>query len=183
MVRTKTKKKATVEDYMKLPEGANYQLIEGEIVEWYSQEKNKMASPKIIHQDMVGEIYRLIANYLAINKIGRVFIAPTDVHLSDENIYQPDILFVTNKKSNIINETAIYGTPDLIIEVISTGTKQYDLKIKMRNYEKNGVLEYYIIDPEDKEVIAYYLVQGKFKEHYRELGYIDSKILDKRFDF
>src|SRR5687767_14221500 len=77
----------TRHEYAIIPVGApNYQLIEGDLV--------MAPSPGSYHQNIAGRIYRLIGNFLDSHPLGTVFIAPLDVHLSDINVYQPDLLFI-----------------------------------------------------------------------------------------
>jgi len=174
MVTTVTKK-ATYADYEKTPEGAKYQLIEGQLIE--------MASPTLNHQEAALELAAQILLYCKQKKIGKIYIAPMDVYLDDENCYQPDIVFVSNENSVILQGKNIRGVPDMLIEILSESSEHTDRKIKFHNYEKFGVKEYFIVDPEDKEVIAYDLVDGFYKERYRKFGYVDSVVLGKRFDF
>ena len=95
MPATVTIEKKTVRDYQLLPEGAPYQLINGKLI--------MSPSPNRIHQKLIGEIFRLIANHLNGNLIGEVYIAPSDVYLDEENVVQPDIYFVSKNNSLVIH--------------------------------------------------------------------------------
>ncbi len=140
------KKKATKQDYMNLPEGAPYQLINGELI--------MSPAPKANHQRIIGRLFNLLYDFVNANNMGEVIISPMDVHFDEENIFQPDILFVSKESKNCRIEDWVYGAPDLIIEVLSESDSYYDTKKKLRVYEKYGVKEYFIVDPNDKEVIA-----------------------------
>ncbi|PIU55300.1 MAG: restriction endonuclease, partial [Chloroflexi bacterium CG07_land_8_20_14_0_80_51_10] len=70
----------------------------------------------------------------------------------EENVVQPDIFFISKEREHIIGEKNIQGTPDLIIEILSPGTEELDRKLKVRLYEGFGVREYWLVDPERKEV-------------------------------
>lgn len=169
------KKNATKEDYMNLPEGAPYQLINGELV--------KSPAPKANHQKVLLKIATQITNFLEHNNIGIVMIAPMDVHLDEENIYQPDILFIAKSNMHCKVEDWVYGTPDIIFEVLSEFNSYYDTKKKFRVYEQYGVKEYFIIDPNDKKVIFYKNRNNKFKEIYKEAGIIRSEVLGMEIRF
>lgn len=161
-----TKQKKTFKDYQQLPEGSAYQLLNGEII--------MSPLPNRSHQKLIGEIFRLIANFLNQNPAGEVYIAPSDVYLDDENVVQPDIYFVSNNNLFILKDNGAEGAPNMIIELLSPSNAYYDLKTKLQLYEKYGVKEYFIVDPEDDIVIAYKLIDGKYKEQYREAKKIDS---------
>ncbi len=160
------KKKATKQDYMNLPEGAPYQLINGELI--------MSPAPKANHQRIIGRLFNLLYDFVNANNMGEVIISPMDVHFDEENIFQPDILFVSKESKNCRIEDWVYDAPDLIIEVLSESDSYYDTKKKLRVYEKYGVKEYFIVDPNDKEVIAYMLHNHQFKQIYKETGIIRS---------
>ncbi len=131
-------------------------------------------SPNRTHQKLIGEIFRIIANYLKDNEVGEAYIAPSDVYLDDENVVQPDIYFVSKNNLSILTDAGADGAPNLIIELLSPSNAYYDLRAKLQLYEKFGVKEYFIVDPEDNIVIAYKLTEGRYKEVYREYKKIDS---------
>ena len=76
-------------------------------------------SPRTFHQIIAGRIYSLILRFLEKRPLGEVFIAPLDVHLSDVNIYQPDVIFVSSRRRSIITDQGIEGAPDLVVEILS----------------------------------------------------------------
>ncbi|MBA2422393.1 MAG: Uma2 family endonuclease, partial [Chitinophagales bacterium] len=121
-METTLKKKATKQDYMNLPEGAPYQLINGELI--------MSPAPKFNHQNIILEISFLIKNFLNNNPIGVLVISPMDVHFDEENIFQPDILFISKENKNCRIEDWVYGPPDLIIEVLSEFNSYFDTKKK-----------------------------------------------------
>ena len=144
----KPRLKFSVADYMSTPEGSRYQLLDGEMV--------LAAAPSTKHQDIVGFLYATILHFLTGRSIGRVFISPTDVVLSDHDVAQPDILFVSNERANIITPANIQGAPDLVVEVLSPSTEEYDRGYKLALYARHGVQEYWLVDPdaETVEVLA-----------------------------
>ena len=161
-----TIEKKTVKDYQQLPEGAPYQLINGKLI--------MSPSPNRIHQKLIGRIHAMILGHCDKTKIGDVYIAPSDVYLDDENVVQPDIYFVSNANLSILTDAGAEGAPDMIIELLSPSNAYYDLRAKLQLYEKYGVKEYFIVDPEDNMVIAYKLTKGRYKELYREYKKIES---------
>ena len=149
------KKKYTYEDYAKLPEGAPYQLIGGELI--------ITPAPTPYHQRISRKIEFLLIEYVEKNELGEVFDAPIDVYFEETETYQPDIIFISKERLNIIGETKIKGAPDLIIEILSPATAYYDLGRKYEVYEKNGVKEYWIVHPERKSIEIYQNQEGQFK--------------------
>ncbi len=149
----KNKNIYTENDYMKLPEGAPYELINGKLT--------FIPSPKYPHQDAVGNLFAALLYFVKTYKMGIVRVAPLDVHLDKENIVQPDILFLSNERMDR-RKDYIYGAPDLMVEILSKGTKNKGQKTKLALYEKHGVLEYWLVDTDKHTVEVHVLKQGKF---------------------
>lgn len=143
-----TATKLTYEDYVKLPDdGKRYEIIDGELY------VNPAPAPR--HQWILGNLYLALRLYLDGSGGGRVFIAPLDVVLSSENILQPDLLVIKSERAGLLGERNMQGAPDLAVEVISEGTRRKDVVVKRRLYEKFGVDEYWIVDPEIESVQVY----------------------------
>ncbi len=121
-------------------------------------------SPFTLHQRVLWELSAIFSEFLKSNPIGKFFFAPFDVELNDHNIYQPDLLFVSNNRLNIITEKRVVGAPDLVIEILSKGTRNLDLTTKYRLYEESGVLEYWIVDPDNKSFSFYQLKDKTYQE-------------------
>lgn len=174
MATIKPEKKTyyTYSDYEKLPEGAPYQLIGGELI--------MTPSPVPYHQIISRRIEYEILKFVEERKLGEVLDAPIDVYFSDTETYQPDIIFISKDRLNIIGEKKIEGAPDLVIEILSPQTAYYDLKQKMRVYEKFLVQEYWIVDPVEKSIEIYENVAGGFKifSSAYEKGRVNSKIFE-----
>lgn len=164
-----------LEVFKSLPEGTLAQLIENNIV--------MSPSPLYRHQEVLNEINFQLLTFIKKKKMGQVLVAPMDVYLDDENVYQPDILFISNENQHIIRENGLYGAPDLVIEILSPATAQYDLKEKKRIYERYGVKEYWIVDPATKSVQGYFLNNGIFEEMGKSKGLIQSRLLQTEFKF
>ena len=149
------KRTHTYEDYNRLPEGAPYQLIGGELI------KTPSAMP--YHQELSRELGFKSFSFVKENDLGHVYYAPLDVYFSETDVYQPDILFIGKKRSEIIGKTKIERSPDIVIEILSPSTAYYDLRKKFRIYEKFGVKEYWIVDPELKRIAVYENENSKYK--------------------
>lgn len=140
-------------------------------------------SPSFRHQKILNIIYLQFGNFISNNKLGQSLVAPMDVFFDDENILQPDILFISNESQDIIQEDGIHGAPDMIIEVLSPTTAKFDLNEKKSVYERSGVKEYWIIDPETEIAQGYSLQNKAFVELTNEKNQIVSKLLNTSFSF
>ncbi|HZK76661.1 MAG TPA: Uma2 family endonuclease [Candidatus Kapabacteria bacterium] len=138
------KQRKTIADYQRLPEGTPIQLIDGEFI--------MSPSPVRKHQKLIGKLHLQLGELVESNKLGEVYIAPFDVHMSRNDVYQPDLLFVSNEHLDDIQEDGVHGPPDLVIEVLSRSTAGFDLLLKKDGYEKFGVKEYWVVDPMDKTI-------------------------------
>jgi Uma2 family endonuclease len=141
----------TVDDLDKFaewPEGPLIELINGELY--------VVPSPTIKHQDINLEIAHQIKSYLENHNLGRIFIAPVDLILSEEDLTIPDVVFVKKSNEDIIKEKNIRGRPDLVMEIVSSNKKQDYVK-KKEVYEKFKIPEYWIIDPSEEVVLVFYL--------------------------
>ena len=107
-------------------------------------------------------LINLLFSYVESNNLGEVYPAPLDVELDKFNIYQPDILFVSKARKEILQER-VKGAPDFVVEILSQN-KKHDLGEKMEGYGKFGVKEYWVIDPENKTLIIYQNKDGEMKE-------------------
>ena len=155
MALPERKRDYTYADYEKLPEGAPYQLIGGNLV--------KEPAPVPYHQILSKRIALELATFVEKNGLGEVLYAPTDVYFSEKEVYQPDIMFISRERMNIIGEKNIEAAPDLIIEILSPSSAYYDLRHKMRVYETSGVKEYWIVDPIEKGIEVYQNINGEFR--------------------
>ncbi|MDQ1317155.1 MAG: hypothetical protein QG588_806 [Candidatus Poribacteria bacterium] len=145
----------TEADYFRLPESNKIiELSEGRLI--------ISPSPTEQHQEIVGNIFFMLRNYLLNYNIGKILMAPMDTRLKKGIIRQPDIVFMSNEHLNR-NTNKRWGIPDLAIEVTSPGTKKEDRKDKYTEYEKAGIKEYWIIDPDKQTVEVFTLENGAYK--------------------
>ena len=137
-------KKATVADYERLPVGAPYQLIDGELV--------MTPSPTPFHQSIALNLAIVLGPFIIQNRLGKLFMAPLDVYLSDEDVYQPDLIFIRAERARNLQKDKLRIIPDLIVEILSPSNAYYDFTRKKEMYCERGVEEYWIIDPEMETV-------------------------------
>ena len=140
----------TYEDYLLFPnDGKRHEIIDGDHF--------MTPAPNIKHQRVSGNLFNALRNFLKGRRSGEAFAAPCDVILSDEDIVEPDLLFVSAARGAIITEKNIQGAPDLVVEILSDGTRKTDEIVKRKLYERYGVREYWIVDPELETVKIYRL--------------------------
>lgn len=165
------KKRFTYQDYLKTPDDKRYELIEGELI--------MTPSPIPYHQWLSKNLEYEVERFVREKGLGKVFDAPCDVYLDEEIVVQPDILFISRERGNIIGEKNIQGAPDLVIEILSEATAYADLVKKKKIYERFGVKEYWIVDPQEK-TIEIYARQGKdfaVTKTYSEKDTLESPFL------
>ncbi len=138
--------KFTYEDYKSLPESETkrYELLGGELV--------MVPAPDWFHQSILRTLFKHLDQYVEEKRLGEVRFAPLDVMLSEEDVVQPDLLYLSRERLGRVREGAIRGAPDLIVEILSPATAQRDRTYKRTLYARHGVKEYWLVDP-DAETI------------------------------
>ncbi|HAZ31419.1 MAG TPA: hypothetical protein DCY61_01760 [Dehalococcoidia bacterium] len=166
-----TRIKFTYGDYLQLPEDKRYELIEGEFF--------MVPSPNTSHQGALQNIFRALDTYVRNRGLGKVYLAPLDVVLSEENVLQPDILFVSRERLDIITERNIQGAPDLVVEILSPATAQRDKELKQKLYARYGVREYWLADPSARTIEVMSLAEAGFESVglYHERAILISPLL------
>lgn len=165
-------KRWTYEEYYKLQDDQRYEIIAGHLL--------MAPAPDTWHQDWLNQLNVLITLYLRKKKnLGRLFIAPVDVVLDEENVVQPDLIFVATPNLNIIKRRAIFGAPDLVVEFISPSTVRRDRYEKMNLYARFGVKEYWMGDAANKSLEILTLVENRYQLHCsaEEKGRLNSLVL------
>jgi Uma2 family endonuclease len=138
----------TYEDYVLLPDdGLRHEIIDGE---HYAN-----PAPNTKHQTVQGNLYAALRAYVKQHRLGAVFGAPFDVVLSELDVVQPDVVFVSNARRASITAANVQGAPDLVIEILSPSNRQYDEVVKRKRDAAMGVAEYWIVDPESETVKIY----------------------------
>ncbi len=171
------KQRCTYEDYLNTPDEERFELVEGELI--------MTPSPFTYHQWISKNIEFELESYVRHHGVGRVFDAPYDVCFGDENVLQPDVLFISTERLGIIGEKNAQGPPDLVVEVLSEGSGYRDLVTKKRLYAEFGVREYWIVDPGEKTVEVLSLTDKTYslESRFSEADTLESPLLpDLRID-
>lgn len=148
----------TYKDYAAITpdNNGNYQLINGNLV--------FMPSPTPQHQDVVTELATLLRVFAKSNNLGKVFTAPLDITFDETNTLQPDILFISKDRAEIIGEKRIEGAPDFIIEVLSEGNAPKEMAFKKYIYETFMVREYWVVNLKKMTIVQYLNEEGEFQK-------------------
>jgi Uma2 family endonuclease len=117
-------------------------------------------SPTVNHQLLVTGISQSI--YLTCASRGTVLVAPVDVYFDEDNIYQPDVIYISHDNAHIIKTARIEGAPDLVVEILSPSTSANDKIRKKANYARFGVKEYWIADPVHRTIDQFILEGNTF---------------------
>lgn len=137
--------KLTYREYLTWPDdGRRYELYEGDVY--------MVPSPSVKHQRISRKLEALLGQFLLENGQGEVFHAPLDVVFSESTVVQPDILFISHQRRNIIGEQNISGAPDLVVEILSPATEERDRGAKLQLYCRYGVRECWLVDPDKRTV-------------------------------
>lgn len=145
----------TADEYLALPDdGFRYELVDGVVC--------RSPSPSFEHQSVSTEVAAQIAAYLAGNPIGRV-IVEVDVKLREDLVYRPDVVFLRTEKVSRA-KGRIRDVPDLVVEVISPGSRRYDSETKRKDYQSAGVAKYWLIDPQRRTLQFFVLESGALRE-------------------
>jgi Uma2 family endonuclease len=123
------------------------ELIDGELI--------VSPAPRTRHQQIVGRLHLLLGNHVEAFGGGEVYLAPTDVVLSDINVLEPDLLFIAEAQLEILNEKNVSGPPALVIEVLSN--PRIDKVRKREVYGRFGVPEYWVVDGETDRIEVHHL--------------------------
>lgn len=138
----------TTDDIYALPDGERAELIDGQIY--------MMGTPSRIHQKLVGQLSRIIGNYIESNQGScEIYPAPFAVFIKkdDKNYVEPDISVICDK--NKLSDRGCEGAPDFIIEIVSPSSRRMDYYKKCALYAESGVREYWIVDPEKQRTMIY----------------------------
>jgi len=154
-VVTRPATRLTYADYLNAPGDERYELIDGGLV--------VVGSPSIAHQTASMGLSLAVGNFVRERALGRVFHAPTDVILTNTDVVQPDLVFVSNSREHVVTPANIQGAPDLVVEILSPSTANLDRTTKRDLYAEHGVREYWIADPAAQTVAVMLLRDGRFE--------------------
>lgn len=159
-------------------------LPEGTLAEVIDNHLPMSPAPNPFHRRVAVSLTSKLNAFISQHQLGEIFAAPVDLYLDEfSNAVQPDILYISKDNKLTIDREGLHGVPDLIIEILSPGNKDHDRVTKKELYEKFGVKEYWIVDPETKLSSGYtlqgqtYLPIGEFHEQ------VESVLLKKTFSY
>ena len=145
MATTQPVVKFTYEDYRTAPPDRRYDLLDGDLV--------MVPAPNLKHQTVQLVLARRLARFIEEQALGKLFIAPCDVVLSNTDVVQPDLLFVSREREHLLSGGEnVRGAPDLVVEILSPATADRDRGYKHALYGRHGVIEYWVVDPAGETV-------------------------------
>ncbi|MCY4659647.1 MAG: Uma2 family endonuclease [Acidobacteria bacterium] len=132
--------KLTYEDYLTTPADTRYELLDGDLI--------MVPAPNLKHQKVQRRLGQRLSQFIEEHDPGEFFYAPCDVFLSNSNVVQPDLLFVSQEREDLLSDgEKVRGAPDLVVEILSPSTVDKDRGIKRELYSAYGVTEYWLVDP------------------------------------
>lgn len=172
MTAITARKRTTYADYLKIDDNNRYEILNGELC--------MVPAPSTDHQGVSRNLEFLIWNFVKKKGLGKVFDAPIDIVFDDDEVFQPDIVFIKSENQGIIHKTAIHGIPDLIVEIVSPSSTFYDTVEKKEIYRKYGVKEYWLIFPEERVIEILTLERGEYLEFCKSKkeGIVKSGVLE-----
>lgn len=145
----------TYEAYAALTDdGQCYEIMQGVLV--------MAPAPDLSHQDVAGEIFAYLREQVKLKRLGLVFPSPVDVVLSPQNVFQPDVVVLLKEHQARAEGKRIVGAPDLVVEIISPGSKLYDRVNKHMIYEQAHIPEYWLVNVKKRTVELFSLQHGKY---------------------
>jgi Uma2 family endonuclease len=163
--------KYTASDYRALPDtGPRYQLVDGELI-------CMTPAPSYRHQALQAELLMRLRTFVRGHRLGDVVGSPIDVYLGEHDVYQPDVLFVAAAHLSRIAKDGVHGPPDLVVEVLSPSTRHLDQGKKKQRWAKHGVLELWVVDPEEESITRYELQTGPPEGRTLSRGAISTPLL------
>ena len=145
----------TYRDYCATPDDERYELLDGNLM--------MVPAPNMKHQQVLLTLTLKLGNFTKEHGLGTVCVAPCDVVLSDSDVVQPDLLFISRAREHILTDDNVRGAPDLVIEILSPSTAERDLGYKHDLYGRHGVLEYWIVDPMAETVAVHRQGDGRLE--------------------
>ncbi|MGM0491220.1 MAG: Uma2 family endonuclease [Planctomycetota bacterium] len=157
--RTNATKKLTYDDYVQFPEDLRrHEIIDGKHI--------VTPAPGTYHQTVSRRIQFQLYTQIELREVGAVYNAPTDLQLSETDIVQPDLIIILKQNQTIITPVKIEGTPDLVVEILSSSSTANDRVLKKELYRRSGIPEYWVVDP-DAHIVEQFVLRG---DSYALLG-------------
>lgn len=164
-------KRWTYEEYCRLNDDQRYELFDGDLLVAPASDTR--------HQEWARNLFRLVDEHVRKGALGQVYFAPLDIVLDAGNVVQPDLVFVAAANAGIIQRRAIFGVPDLLVELISPSSVRRDRYDKKDLYARFGVKEYWIGDPANRSLEILRLEGTGYALHCsaEEKGSLESLVL------
>ena len=142
-------------EYCSFPDdGWRHEIIDGDHL--------MTPAPSTSHQTVSKRLQHQLYMQVELAGLGLVFNPPVDVQLTEHDIVQPDLVVVLKDRTRMITPTKINGVPDLVVEILSPSTAAADTTLKKQLYERTGVAEYWIADPNNQRLECYRLSDGAY---------------------
>ncbi len=145
----------TYDDYRLLPEdGRRRELLDGDLL--------VSPAPSTRHQTVSRRLQFALMQLLETTGLAQIFDAPIDLVLEPTSVVQPDLVIVSAARASIVTARALEGVPDVVVEILSPGGADRDEQLKRRLYERHGIPEYWIVEPELGYVTIWRLESGSY---------------------
>lgn len=167
------RRKATIEEFWALPESLlHIEYINGEIL--------MAPTPTVAHQSVLRNVFRALDQFVQRTAMGSIFFSPLDVVLPSGDVVQPDAFFLTSEEAErASSEKRVHAAPPFVVEILSPGSIKHDTLTKRSLYERNGVREYWIVDPVTKTVAQMVLREGHYElTEFSEGDTVRSAVLE-----
>ena len=139
--------KFTYREYALLPDdGRRHELVDGDFY--------RTPAPTTTHQSVLSNLFSALIRQLQETGTAEIFCAPVDVILADTTVVQPDLLAVRNNHRELIHLRGIEGPPNLVVEILSPGTRGNDEMLKRAVYARFAIPEYWIVDSDHSSVMV-----------------------------
>lgn len=142
----------------RLPPESRYELHDNQLIDL-------SPAPNSAHQSISSELQFLLTSYVKQHSAGKIVAAPFDVILDQANTVQPDLCFISTQNLSNLTIRGFEGVPDLLVEIISPSSHYRDTVEKKADYERFGVLEYWLIDPANRVIEVFALREGRYQLH------------------
>lgn len=147
----------TYADYCRIPaDRKRHQIVDGRHF--------VSPAPSLRHQEVALRLAMELVRAVEDRRRGRVFVAPVDVHLAPGTIVQPDLVVLSTRHTSRIGQKKITGAPDLLVEILSPSHRTFDTVLKRERYERAGVRELWLVDPDADSLVQLVLRRGRYVE-------------------
>lgn len=152
-----TPRRWTYADYCRIPaDRKRHQIVDGRHF--------VSPAPSLRHQEVALRLAMELVRAVEDRRRGRVFVAPVDVHLAPGTIVQPDLVVLSTRRTSRIGTKKITGAPDLLVEILSPSHRTFDTVLKRERYQRAGVRELWLVDPDADSLVQLVLRRGRYVE-------------------